>query len=307
MLNSVLADGPGSTLTDLYIDKNMLNSFLVKHNISENVFFTSIFAYTLSRFVGNDKVLFNIVENGRDRFGNYDAIGMFVNTLPLLIDCKNQDISSFVEYVSAVVYGVMRYNYYPFRILAKKYDINSNILFQFLPEWIKDTNIDGIELDLEEKDLYEDRSDFIADFGVRVIQKNNNYILNVIYSDKYANDFINRFVESYKLILNDFLSVNVLGDISYVSSDDLILLNELNKTEHDLLYDDVLDAFNANLIKYPDNILVSYGDCSYTYSEGAFLADKIALSLKDLDVNKQDKVGFFVERSELYMFSVLGI
>ena len=307
LLDSVLADGPGSTLTDLYIDKNMLNSFLVKHNISENVFFTSIFAYTLSRFVGNDKVLFNIVENGRDRFGNYDAIGMFVNTLPLLIDCKNQDISSFVEYVSSVVYGVMRYNYYPFRILAKKYDINSNILFQFLPEWIKDTNIDGIEIDLEEKNLYEDRSDFIADFGVRVIQKNNNYILNVIYSDKYANDFINRFVESYKLILNDFLSVNVLGDISYVSSDDLILLNELNKTEHDLLYDDVLDAFNANLIKYPDNILVSYGDCSYTYSEGAFLADKIALSLKDMDVNKQDKVGFFVERSELYMFSVLGI
>ena len=74
LLDSVLADGPGSTLIDLDIDKDLLKSFIEKHNISENVLFSSVFAYTLSRFVGSEKVSFNIIENGRDRFNNFDSI-----------------------------------------------------------------------------------------------------------------------------------------------------------------------------------------------------------------------------------------
>ena len=117
------------------------------------VFFSSVFAYTLSRFVGSEKVLFNIVENGRDRFNNYDSVGMFVNTLPLLIDCKNQNIDSFMDYVSGMVYGVMRYNYYPFRVLANKYNLKSDILFQFLPEWVMGNKMSDTLWDYEEDDL----------------------------------------------------------------------------------------------------------------------------------------------------------
>ena len=308
LLDSVLADGPGSTLIDLDIDKDLLKSFIEKHNVSENVLFSSVFAYTLSRFVGSEKVSFNIIENGRDRFNNFDSVGMFVNTLPLLVDCKNQDISSFVEYLSDMVYGVIRYNYYPFRLLAKKYGIKSDILFQFLPEWVMKTkDSDEITNNVDKNDLLDNMGDLIADLSVEIIQKDDDYLLNVVYCDKYSSDFINRFVESYKLILKDMLRVKALKDICYVSSDDLVLLDELNETEDDLLYDDVLDAFNDNLVKYPDNILVSYEDRSYTYGESAFIANRIALSLKELNIEKQDKVAFLVERSELYMFCVLGI
>ena len=73
------------------------------------------------------------------------------------------------------------------------------------------------------------------------------------------------------------------------------------------MYDDILDAFNDNLAKYPDNKLVSMNDKVYSYAEGAFIADKIAKSLINLGVESQDCVGFLVPRSELYMFSVLGI
>ena len=109
------------------------------------------------------------------------------------------------------------------------------------------------------------------------------------------------------MILNQLLGVDNLSDINYVSSSDLELLDTYNDTSYDLTYSDLLDAFNVNLEKSPDNILVSYRDKSYTYGEGAFIADKIALSLKDMGIHKQDKVGFLVEKSELYMFCVLGI
>ena len=136
LLDSIGADGPGHVNISLDLDYDLFNSFLRSHGISENILFSSVFAYTLSRFVGGEKVLFNIIDNGRDRFQNYDSIGMFVNTLPLLVDCTNQNVDSFLDYMSDMVYGVMKYNFYPFRFLANKYDINSNIIFQFIPEWM---------------------------------------------------------------------------------------------------------------------------------------------------------------------------
>ncbi|WP_296804360.1 amino acid adenylation domain-containing protein [uncultured Methanobrevibacter sp.] len=98
-----------------------------------------------------------------------------------------------------------------------------------------------------------------------------------------------------------------MGDISYISNDDVLLLDSYNDTCYDLDYADVLEAFNDNLSRYPDNMLVSYEDRSYTYAEGAFIANKIASYLKALGVEAQDKVAFMVERSELYMFCVLSI
>ena len=305
LLDSVLSDGSGHYLFDLDLDYDLFNSFLETYNVSANILFSAVFAYTLSRFVGSDKVLFNIVENGRDRFVNYDSIGMFVNTLPLLVDCKNQDVQSFMEYVSDKVYGVMKYNYYPFRLLANKYDINSDILFQYIPEWIKDTNdFDEIESNNE---LISSMDDLIADLTVEIIQRGNKHILSITYSEKYSKDFISHFIESYKLILGDILNVNELSEINYISDRDIEILDSYNRTEHDLIYSDILDAFNDNLSRCPDNALVTYNDVSYSYGEGAFIASRIAELLIDLGVESQDCVGFLVPRSELYMFSVLGI
>ena len=74
-----------------------------------------------------------------------------------------------------------------------------------------------------------------------------------------------------------------------------------------MVYCDVLDAFNDNLSRCPDSALVSMYDRFYSYGEGAFIADRLARRLVDLGVSSQDLVAFFVERSELYMFCVLGV
>ena len=304
LLDSVLSDGQGSVLIDLDLDQDIINSFLDKHNASQNLLFSGAFAYTLSRFVGSEKVLFNIVENGRDRFANYDSIGMFVNTLPLLVDCKNQNIDSFMNHMFDRVYGVMRYNYYPFRLLANKYDINSNILFQFIPEWIKDTS--NFE-DIYDNELLSNMDDLIADLTVEIIQRDNNYILSILYSDKYSSDFINHFIESYKLILKCMVNVSNLSDISYISSRDLVVLDEINETSHDLYYSDILDAFNDNLSKYPNNNLVLADNVSYTYAEAAFLIDKIQKLLIDNNIGSNDTVSVFVERNHWVLLSNLAV
>ena len=302
LLNSPLADGPDTYSLDLNFNHESYKTFLNENGISENVLFTGVFAYTLSRFVGNNKALFNIIDNGRDRFDNYNAIGMFINTLPLLVDCKNQNIRSFMDNTSNLVYNVMRYNYYPFRLLANKYNIDSNILFQFMPDWIKDDESINIY-----SNPIQDMNDLIADLSVGVIQKGDKYNLSITYSDKYSQEFIKSLASSYELILNGMLNANSLSDINYTLSSDLDIMDAFNQNEKELKYADILDAFNDNLVKYPNNKLVSLCDNSYSYCEGAFIADALAKNLIRLGVDSQEYVPFLVERSELYMLCILGI
>ena len=299
LIDLIGGESSGYYSSELDID---LTDFFSRNKISENALFTSVFAYTLSRFTGSEKALFNIIENGRSRFNNFDSIGMFANTLPIIIDCKNQDIDSFMDYISNRVYDVMKYNYYPFRLLANEYNINSNILFQFMPDWIKEDEI--LKTD---SSIIQEMSDMIADLTVEVIQRGDNYNLSITYSDKYSNEFIKSFASSYELILNGMLNANKLGDINYTLASDLDIINQYNSTETKLNYNDILDAFNDCLIKNQNNNLVSFKDTNYTYAERAFIADKIAKKLVDLGIKLQDNVSFLVDRSELYMFCVLGI
>ncbi|MBR0372315.1 MAG: D-alanine--poly(phosphoribitol) ligase subunit DltA [Methanobrevibacter sp.] len=307
LLASVNPDGPGSHKIDLDVG---IGEFLEENDVSENVLFTSVFAYTLSRFVGNDKVFFNIIDNGRDRLNNFNSIGMYVNTLPLVVDCKNRDINSFLEYMSELVYGVMGYNYYPFRLMASKYEINSDILFQFQPEWFVKDDVTFSENTFDRivnENIIDEMDDLICELSVEVIQKADNYMLNIVYSDKYSKDLIARFADSYKLILSDMINVNKLSEIDCTASSDIMLLDDCNNTNHLLAFDDIMDAFNDNLSRCPENKLVSYNEKSYSYAQGAFIAYEIAKRLLDLGVKPQDNVAFLTERSEHYMFSVLGI
>ena len=305
LLDSVCPDGPGIYNIDLEID---IRNFLDRFGVNGNILFTGVFAYTLSRFMANDKVFFNIIENGRDRFNNYNSISMFVNTLPLLVDCQNQSIVSFMDYVSDLVYGVMSYNFYPYRLLSKDFNISSDIIFQFIPSWIYegDKGSDYKFGNVDDK-IIGDMDDFINDLEVDVVQHGDDYSLNIHYSDKYSKVFIEVFANTYKLILHDMISVDNLSEIGYSSSSDLEFFDKYNDTYYDLEYKDVLDGFNNHLKSDPDNILVSFRDLSYSYGESAFIADMLAKRLVDLGVQPQDRVAFLTERCEYYMFSVLGI
>lgn len=286
------------------IDKNDLSSFLEKASITHNQFFTSAFAYALSKFSASSKVSFNLIEDGRGHIDLSESVGMFVRTLPLIIDCENQEVLSFLDYSSGIISSAMKYDLYPFRLLANEYDLSSDILFQYSHDLLYSLMSED-DLPYKVEDL---KQDVMGDLSFFVFNEEGDRLgIKILYSQKFSNDFIRSFAESYKLILKDMMKVDELSDINYVLSSDLDILDSYNQTEKDLDYDDILDAFNDHLSKYPNNPLVSYNDVSYSYAEGAFIADGIAKSLKGIGISPQDNIAFILERSELYMFSALAI
>ncbi len=135
----------------------------------------------------------------------------------------------------------------------------------------------------------------------------NRFTIRVLYSDKYSKDYVKHFVDSYKLILQDMTHKDKLSDINYTLNEDISLLDKYNQTEHEFEYDDILDAFNDNLIKYEDNILVGYKDKAYTFGESAFIINEVAEGLKGLGTSKQDFVALFVPRSAWFLLASMGV
>ena len=282
LLDCIRPDGPGNAEIDLNIDNNVFNSFLNEHMISKNIVFTSVFAYTLSRFVGRDTVLFNVLKNDYDYLDN----GCI---LPMLFDCKNREISSFMKYMSNS-FNVMRYTDYPLNSWMDKYGIESRILFQFTPDFIKN-NIENHNS---------------ADFNVKIIQKGNYYKLNVTYSDKYSSELVERFINTYYLILQEILNAKELSDINYTLTSDLKILDKYNKTETKLKYNNILQAFNETLRKYQNNTLVIDDDTNYTYSESAYLINLIKSLLKTNNICENETITVFVDRNHWTLFTALS-
>ena len=276
------------------IDLDYFNRFLDDYSISPDQFFACVFAYTLSRFTESSKVLFDWAVDIRDQMDSLYSLGNFTYHLPLIFDCENQSVDSYLDYSLKSFNSSYDYIFYPFGILKDKFGLNSNIQFQFTSKTY---------------DVIEELShDFFYELSFYISCDDDGVVdIKVLYSDKYSFEFIERFVGVYKSILLNMMCVDDLAHIDYISSSDLDLLDSYNDTDAILNYGDVLEAFNDNLSKYPDNNLVLYKDRSYSYGEGAFIADKIAKQLVKLGINSQDSVAFLTERCEYYMFCVLGV
>lgn len=67
----------------------------------------SAFGYTLSRFAGSRYAVFGNTVDGREITGSSGAVGMFVRTLPLVLDCADRDTAEFVADASAKVLGAI--------------------------------------------------------------------------------------------------------------------------------------------------------------------------------------------------------
>ncbi|MCQ2795573.1 MAG: amino acid adenylation domain-containing protein [Bacilli bacterium] len=287
---------PSSNTLKLKVDQNKINEFIKKHEITKNVLFTSVFAYTLSRFTNASQSYFAMIENGRDRLNTSEFIGMFVNTLPILIDCSNDSISNFIKKSKEKIYQTINYNFYPFRLLKNKYNVTNDVQFQYFPNLIVPNT------KVYEK---EQRKDLISDLSFDLYEKNSNYLLHVTSSKKYSSRTIKKMLLVYERILNEILVKDNLKDINYTLDEDLKVINKINQTETKLKYHDILEAFNDSLKKYPNNTLVSYLDTKYTYSEGTKWINSLTNKLND--VPQGSNIAILVHRSHYYLLTALSV
>lgn len=81
-----------------------------------------------------------------------------------------------------------------------------------------------------------------------------------------------------------------------LSPDKKSVIDNLNCTDVNYEFNDIMDYVNTIIRKYPDNTMVRYKEKSYTYAQSANIVN--ALSEKINALNNAKVFGILVERSE---------
>jgi hypothetical protein len=200
---------PGYHKRELGVDREQVNRFTDRFGITKNILFTAAMAMTLSKLVGNDDVAFGFLDNGRDRFDNYEDIGLYITGMPLVAHVDHHDMRAYMNNLSDVYYKLSQNSYFPFASLVQEFNIAPIILFQFFPDWIREN---GKYNHLPKNEMLintilSTQKDFMVEALVDVIEMKDSYTIRIMYSGYYSRKMMKALAKTYKETITEMLKV----------------------------------------------------------------------------------------------------
>ena len=194
---------PGLLRRELKVNPARLERLIAGTGVNRNILFTAILGCALSALTGKKQVLYGALDHGRDRLGQYDAIGLFINVLPIIAEVGEESVASFLKGLSDTYYQLLQYNFFPIGVLAQDLGIKPMVVFQYFPDWISEAKASGqLAVDDSIVNEYVSRmGDYISDALINLVQKGDRYTLQIFYSSYYTREIMENLAETYQKIL----------------------------------------------------------------------------------------------------------
>ena len=132
---------------------------------------------------------------------------MFARTTPILVDCKNEDIKTYMNYFSDLVLNSMLNNVYPFRLLEKEFNLNNTVLFEYNFDL---NDVSDVENDIIIRNTFKDS---FSEFFCVINDLDGGYVIHVNHADMFSSNTAAQFVRLYGRILTQMLDKKNLNDI----------------------------------------------------------------------------------------------
>jgi len=310
-----------------------INNFMKIHGISKTAFFLSIYGYILCKYSGQDIVYSTLISYNRNNHLIENMIGMFVTTLPILLNYENCNESTFLELIKRNMNTLM--DVYinqdiSFSELSKLLNLKpANNLFAFQPAKIFSDPLDkNAILNEENNDIFsrgekgrgeeEEEEEIIRqnemskfDLVLSVMEGKEGYSVTVEYnSELYESQMIKSILDSYVQVISNFKSFDGLAkNVEYIPEE------EKNK---------IIKSFNNNSFEYDGHNLyhaefskiahhhrnkcaLIYNDLELTYGQLEEMSNSIAYYLRNNNVRRGDIIPIVSERSHYYVIAAIGI
>ena len=201
---------PGYHKIELGLEREQVDKFTDRFNITKNILFAAAMSVTLSKLAGNDEVFFGFIDNGRDRFNNFEDIGLYINAMPIFAHVDRYNMRALLERLTDDYYKVSQDNYFPFAPLAHEFNISPIILFQFFPDWIME---DGKHDHLPQNEtlinaVVSTQKDFIVESLVNIIETGNSYTCKIFYSGYYSRKMMKMLAKTYNETLIQMMGID---------------------------------------------------------------------------------------------------
>ncbi|MBR3014875.1 MAG: amino acid adenylation domain-containing protein [Bacteroidaceae bacterium] len=284
-----------------------ISDFCKQNGVRPSNYFCSAFALLMSRYTGEEQVLFPTIWNGRVSKEMARTIGMFVTTVPLYYTVKSTDtVADLLEQGRVLGEGTRYHALYSYSDAVSELGIHPHMMFIYQGRTLENMILCGAPV------AYEVLMDHATNMPVslQLFQKDTGYLLRVEYqANRYAEATIRQLVESFDTLIGQLTDMQrTLGEISITSEAQLHLLDSFNLTDNP--YDTtqtIVALFRKQAKLTLDSMAVIYHDRQYTYREVDEISDRLAGYILSKGLQTEDVVSILIPRCEWMPIAAMGV
>jgi amino acid adenylation domain-containing protein len=296
-----------------------LKDFANKNNISLYILLQSIIKVLLHKYTNQEDIILGSITTGRDHPDSENQIGYYVNTLVLRDEIKSEDtFMDIINKVRKTTLEGLEHQVYPFDKLVEdlkiERDMSRSAIFDvmMIMQNNEEAELNRLKnLKLKKVDVDYKISKFDMTFHFR--EEQSQIKCNIEYNiDLFNKDSIQRMsghlIElSKNIIENSKGKIGIIEMITSKEKDQIISI--FNDTSTKYPNDKTLiELFEAQVKKTPNNIAVIFEDKKLTYKELNEKANQLGYYLRNkYKIKPDDLIAIMLDRSEWLLIGILGI
>ena len=294
-----------------------IKELVKKTGATEYMIFLAAAMVTLSKYSRQEDIVIGSPISGRTHRDTERMLGMFVNTLAMRGKPeKNKTFIQFLEEIKNTCLKAYENQEYPFEELVEAVDVqremSRNPLFDVMLVLQNNENVD-IKLGESEAEGTGIESTIAKfDMTFNISENDNKFEVGFEYcTDLFKAETAERIVKHFEEVLKAVTenAEQKLEDIEMMTAEEKqLILNDFNVTETEYPRDKtVVELFEEQVKKTPDNIALVFEDKELTYAELNARANSLAYKLRELGVKPDDFVAIFADRSIEMIAGIYGI
>lgn len=296
--------------------KNDIERISINNNITPYILMLSALYITLYKYTGQKDIIIGTPTEGRTLQEIQEMIGMFVNTLPIKAEIKSDmKILSFLEYIKEQCIENIEYQEYPIEKIIKKLkikrDTSRNPLFDIMFIY-QNNGIPQINLkNINSYGYYINNKISKFDLSLEIIPEKEKINVRIEYSidlfdEKYIKQFFNCYLNSINYICLNLQ--NKIEQVEIISQEEKNkIINEFNNTNGYYREDAIINRFEENVMKNPNDVALIYEDYTITYDELNKKANRVANYLLKNGIKESDIITILMDRSPEVIISMIAI
>ncbi|YAF98107.1 MAG: amino acid adenylation domain-containing protein [Nodularia sp. CChRGM 3473] len=298
------------------ITTDAIQSFAREHGLTLNTLIQGAWAILLSRYSGEEDVLYGVTVSGRpaELPKVESTVGMFINTLPLRVKLAGEDfLLPWLEQLQTQLIEIRQYEYSPLVKIQGWSEVprglplfESILVFENYP---LDGALKGLQSNLEIENVNDfEKTNYPLTVTVIPGSKLN---IKISYSSGFDTDTINRMLGHFQTLLASIVAkpgLRLSSLLMLTTSEQNQLLIDWNKTQAEYPTNVCIhQLFEVQVERTPDAIAVIFEDEQLTYRELNQRTNKLAHYLQQIGVKPEVLVGICVERSLEMLIGLLAI
>ena len=290
----------------LKVDAPAINRFCKENKVNLTSFFTSAYALLMSRYTGDEQVLFSTIWHGRGDFHLTRSFGMFVNTVPAFFSVKDDMTVGELFKQGDLDTEARKHSLYSYADFCSEQGVETHQMFVYQGKLFSDLKLDNKSVTIEQ--LTNNTTSEALE--IQVFQTEEDYIAILSHhAHRYSETFIEQLMQSFETIIGQMMDLDKpIKEIHVISEEQQRLLDSFNDTDSD--YDDsqtIVSLFQKQAQLHTDKVAVVFKDKQFTYKELDEVSDRIAKLVASKGLGAEDVVSILIPRSEWMAIASLGV